>query len=237
MGWRDILKTDIEDLVQELEILFRGFPVQREMTPAEEKRLRRDARLMIGDTGIKGIKPHIQSMKFMQDFPEIERDGLHFAMSFKLYDQRVSLIMPLLNTETQTPIGNKAGDTFPIISTPSGEIISRVCIKAQGVMTNGDMMVAILLASKNNQLPSILTLPAYIQRFFPQLKGTELMGGVLYNDEEHRFKIETYRLILDKIEGLDEIEIPTMEELFRESLDWLNDKLKEYMPNKVLAGW
>ena len=63
------------------------------------------------------------------------------------------------------------------------------------------------------------------------------MGGVLYNDEEHRFKIETYRLILDKIEGLDEIEIPTMEELFRESLDWLNDKLKEYMPNKVLAGW
>ena len=74
MGWQDILKSS-EDLIQEFEILFRGFPVEREMTPEEERRLRFVAK-GLGD----GINPYIRSMKYMEDFPEIKRDGLNFVM-------------------------------------------------------------------------------------------------------------------------------------------------------------
>jgi hypothetical protein len=246
MDWEKILKDEDEDLIQELEILFRGFPVIKEMTPMEEHRLRRDAGHLIEDKDISrvvknpGIEPYIQSMKFMQGFPEIKRDGLFFVMTFESYKKTLTLRRPIISTEkegtTLYGIGIQAFDTFPTLDHAQGE--TRFCIKAQGVMTNGDMMIAILLASKNDQLPAIITLPAYLESFLPQVAS--LNGwGVLFNDEELRFKAELYRIILDKIEGLEEIEIPTLDELSwgDGNIDWLNEKLSEYVPNKVLGVW
>lgn len=243
MDWEKILK-DEEDLTQELEILFRGFPVIKEMTPFEERKLRRVAGHLIEDKDISrrernpGIEPYIQSMKFMQGFPEIKRDGLFFVMTFESYKKTFTLRSPVVLTEKEGKslygIGHLAYDTFPTLDGAQGK--TRFCIKTQGVMTNGDMMIAILLASKNDQLPAIITLPAYLESFLPQVAS--LSGwGILFNDEELRFKAETYRLILDKIEGLEEIEIPTLDELLQENLDWLNEKLTEYVPNKVLGSW
>ena len=235
MGWEDILKSEEGEnarLAQELEVLFRGFPVEREMIPEEERRLRflvkNSPRVR---TWGNEIKPYIRSMEYMQDFPEIKRDGLNFVMSFEVYDQTFTVKKPLWNYQHGAGpkgIGERSGDTFPEL-----ENGTRICIKAMGVMTNGDMMVAILLASKNDQLPAILTLPAYVERFFPQL---EFHDGVdIFNDMEFAYKVGLIRKLLKEVEGLPDEEIPDREEDYSwESLDRV---LTEYVPNKVLGSW
>ena len=246
MGWQDILKSEegeMQDLAQELEVLFRGFPVEREMTPEEERRLRF---LMKNSPRVKtwgnAIKPYIRSMEYMQDFPEIKRDGLNFVMSFEVYDQTFTVKKPLFTSpDGARPegIGEMSGDTFPELE--SG---TRICIKAMGVMTNGDMMVAILLASKNDQLPAILTLPAYVERFFPQLEFHDEV--TIFNDMEHSYKFHLIRKILKEVEGLPDEELPTGgtfshiegRDIFtQDSIDSLNRILTEYVPNKLLGGW
>ena len=238
MDWKKILKSEEGEnarLAQELEVLFRGFPVEREMTPVEERRLRFVAKNLGNE-----IKPYIRSMEYMQDFPEIKRDGLNFVMSFEVYDQTFTVKKPLLISHPNTAegVGEMAGDTFPEL-----ENGTRICIKAMGVMTNGDMMVAILLASKNDQLPAILTLPAYVERFFPQLEFHDEV--TIFNDMEHAYKEYLLRKILKEVEGLPDEELPTgtfshiegRDIFIEDSIDSLNRKLTEYVPNKVLGGW
>jgi len=111
-----------------------------------------------------------------------------------------------------------------------------------GVMTNGDMMVAILLASKNDQLPPILTLPAYVKRFFPQIKGGEYFydKATIFNDMEFDYKVELIRKILQVVEGLSDEEIPDWKvssDEYGNTINSLNRALTEYVPNKVLGGW
>jgi len=248
LSWRGILKSEEisihgEMLVQQLEVLFRGFPVEKEMTPQEEKKLITGARILVKRGGV--ISPYLRSMKFMQDFPEIKRDGLNFVMSFEVYDQTFTLKKPLLDAindghrKNSNGVGDKAGDTFPEL-----ENGTRICIKAMGIMTNGDMMVAILLASKNDELPPILTLPAYVERFFPQLKFHD--KDTIYNDMEREYKIELIRKILKEVEGLPDEELPTggifshidgRDIFIEDSIDGLNRILTEYAPNKVLGSW
>ena len=236
MSWQNILKSS-EDLMQEFEILFRGFPVEREMTPKEERRLRFVVKYL-GDS----INPYIRSMKYMEDFPEIKRDGLNFVMSFEVYDQTVTLKKSLFEIPGNRLIGNrggigvKAGDTFPVLVKTG----TRICIKSSGVMTNGDMMVAILLASKNDQLPAILTLPAYVERFFPQVKLPYFNDkGTIFNDMEFDYKVELIRKILQVVEGLPDEEIPDwkVSDKYGTAIISLNRALTEYVPNKVLGRW
>ena len=242
MGWRDILKS--EDLVQELEVLFRGFPVEKEMTPQEESLLTIGAwKVMEGNVlgdfnDSDNIKTYIRSMKFMQDFPEIKRDGLGFVMSFKVYDQTFTLKNSLFIFSpkkrligARVGIGDITGDTFP----ESDRTETRICIKPRGIMTSGDIMVAILLASKNDELPPIITLHAYVERFFPQLG--HFKGHTIFNDTETDYKITLIREILKKIERLPDEEIPDEDEFGRFPIDDLNKELEEYVPKKLLEGW
>ncbi len=238
MGWQDILKSS-EDLIQEFEILFRGFPVEREMTPTEERSLRSVVKNLV--PGNK-INPYIRSMKYMEDFPEIKRDGLNFVMSFEVYDQTFTLKKSLLgDSPRETPfggIGRMAMDTFPLLVKTG----TRICIKPSGVMTNGDMMVAILLASKNDQLPAIITLPAYVERFFPQIEFHD--RNPIFNNTEPHYKIELIRKLLKEVEGLPDEEILGEKEFLDKygytiagEYAGLNRALTEYVPNKVLGRW
>jgi len=241
MGWKDILKSEegeMQDLAQELEILFRGFPVKREMNSLEEERLR----FMAKNLGNK-IKPYIRSMEYMQDYPEIKRDGLSFVISFEVYDQTFTVEKLLFNSPHgggSAGIGEIVGDTFPEL-----ENGTRICIKPTGTMTNGDMMVAILLASKNDQLPTNLTLPAYVERFFPQLKFHDEFDLTIFDDMENSYKFRLTRKILKEIEGLPDEELPTgafshigdRVIYIEDSIDSLNRILTEYVPNKLLGGW
>ena len=239
MDWKDILKSEEISihghmLVRQLEVLFRSFPVEKEMTPQEEKKLITGGRILVKRGGV--ISPYLRSMKFMQDFPEIKRDGLNFVMSFEVYDRTFTLKKPLLDAindgqwKNSNGVGDKTGDTFP--KSDSG---TRMCIKGRGIMTNGDMMVAILLASKNDELPPIITLHAYVERFFPQFG--HFKGSIIFNDTETEYKIDLIRKILKEIEGLPDEEIPDEDEFGRFPIDDLNKELEEYAPKKLLGSW
>lgn len=235
MGWRDILKNNRRDKAQELLISFREFTPIREITKEEEEIF----------FSIMGSLPDIYStryektLEFMKPFDEIKRDGLSFVLKFDIGGVPFTFKMPFLPGGLSIRgIGERAGDTFPTMDSTG----TRFCVKATSVMTNGDFMVTLLLASKNNQLPTILTLPAYVERHMPETKMHESQGGkseAVFDSDEHSYKDTLLERIWEHVEGLDEIDWPHVEGLDDGEipLNILNNELKEYIPEELLGRW
>ena len=243
MGWRDILKgkkNNKRDKAQEILISFREFTPIREITKEEEERF----------FSIMGSLPDIYStryektLEFMKPFDEIKRDGLNFVFEFDIEGVSFIFKMPFLTDRSSgitggimRGIGERAGDTFPIMVSTG----MRFCVKATSVMTNGDFMVTLLLASKNNQLPTILTLPAYVERHMPETQMHD--SSIIYDGNEHSYKDTLLERIWEHVEGLDERDWPfndnePYKDFWKETpLNILNEYLKEYIPEKLLGGW
>jgi hypothetical protein len=228
MGWRDILKNKDRDLAQELLISFREFTPIREITKEEED--------MFLSSMYYSTKPLVykRTLEFMKPFDEIERDGLDFVFKFDIYGVPFTFKMPVLPAGlTVKGIGERAEDTFPVMDSTQMSF----CVKANRVMTNGDFMVTLLLASKNNQLPTILTLPAYVERHMPETKMHN--DTHIYDINEHSYKDTLLERIWEHVLGLDEIDWPVLNNNNDGEipLNILNEWLKEYIPEELLEGW
>lgn len=233
MSWQDILKDDRQDELQELLISFREFTPIREITKEEEEK-------------VLSMKQHKNSrfdktpafkrtLEFMKPFDEIKRDGLDFVFKFDIDGVPFTFKMPFLHSPLgslelyRAGIGEKAYDTFPIMDSTGMSF----CLKANSTMTNGDFMVTVLLASKNNQLPTILTLPAYVEKHYPNFKMHE-RGGQLFDIDEEVYKKGLLENFYKLVEDLSLEDRPLTRKI---SFGKLNNELKEYIPKELLGSW
>lgn len=228
MSWQDILKNRSQDTAQEILISFREFTPIREITKEEEDR--------VLSTMSNWPKPLVykKTLEFMKPFDEIKRDGLNFVFKFDIGGVSFNLKMPFLPDSEGRGIGAKAGDTFPTMDSTR----MRFCVKAKGEMTNGDFMVTLLLASKNNQLPAILTLPAYVERHMPETKMHSINDFItIYDSNEQDYKHTLLEQIWKHVEQIDEIEWPPIKLRYGDLIEDLNGHLVEYIPKELLRRW
>lgn len=228
MSWQDILKNKSQDMAQEILISFREFTPIREITKEEEDR--------VLSTMSNWPKPLVykKTLEFMKPFDEIKRDGLNFIFKFDIEGLSFNLKMQFLPDSAGRGIGAKAGDTFPTMDSTG----MRFCVKAKGEMTNGDFMVTLLLASKNNQLPAILTLPAYVERHMPETKMHSINDFItIYDSNEQDYKDTLLEQIWKHVEQIDEIEWPPIKLRYGDLIDDLNGHLVEYIPKELLRRW
>jgi len=231
MGWQDILKNRRRDTAQEILISFREFTPIREITKEEEDRVLSS---MYFDTRPLVYK---RTLEFMKPFDEIKRDGLDFVFKFDIEGVPFTYKLPFLPDSAARAgrgIGEKAFDNFPKMDSTG----MRFCIKATREMTNGDFMVTLLLASENNSLPPILTLPAYVERHMPETKMHESLSfptdsnvRTIFDGNELDYKTTLLERIWEHVEGLDEMDWPKV-------FIWkINEQLKEYIPEELLGKW
>mgnify|MGYP003647948601 FL=1 len=229
--WFDILKADYPHSRERLRGILNSF---REFTPIRE--LTEDEEELILSTFILNNLHSVyeKTLEFMKPFDEIKRDGLNFVLDFDIDGVPFKFTLPLV-TQISGPlgIGEMAGDIFPeMVSTKT-----KMCVKPSGVMTNGDMMVTILLASKNNQLPTILTLPAYVEKTFPEINMHK--ENILFDVKEISYKLGLIYKIYRLVEGHEKDEIPSSDGSMGEvrMLDVTNKLLEEYIPEGLLGKW
>jgi len=237
MGWQDILKNRSHDTAQEILISFREFTPIREITKEEEERVLSS---MYYDT-----KPLVykRTLEFMKPINEIKREGLNFVFNFDIEGVTFEFKMPFLSGSSPEirGIGERATDTFPEMKSTG----MRFCVKTNRVITNGDFMVTLALASKNNQLPTILTLPAYVEKHMPEIKLHEQGKHytTIYDADEFSYKYTLLQQIWEHVEGLVEIDWPVFgdDDLhhhgFELPINIINNKLEEYIPEELLEGW
>ena len=242
MGWQDILKwrpapkgSGIEG--EQILLSFREFTPIREITKEEEEKI----------LSYSYNPKYGRTLEFMNPFfDEIKRDGLDFVLDFDIDGVPFTLKLPFLGKGLgkTTGIGERAGHIFPeMVSTKT-----KMCVKAMNTMTKGDMIVTILLASKNNQLPTILTLPAYVEKTFPEINmhKNPPSNNTLFDTMELTYKLgliyKIYRLvegrklnnIADEMRPMDLLHVNPNDP---ESLNKINELLEQYIPEGLLGRW
>ena len=239
MGWQDILKNRsqdmAQDMAQEILISFREFtPIdgKKHITKEEEDRVLST----MSNMPPQFSRVYKKTLEFMKPFDEIKRDGLNFVFKFDIEGVPFTLKMPFMRQvwNNKGGIGAKVGDTFPTMDSTG----MRFCVKAKGEMTNGDFMVTLLLASKNNQLPAILTLPAYVERHMPETKMHSINDFItIYDSNEQDYKDTLLEQIWRHVEQIDETEWPPLKMRYGDLIDDLNGHLVEYIPKELLRRW
>jgi len=234
VAWRDILKNRSHDTAQEILISFREFTPIREITKEEEER--------VLSSMYYNTRPLVykRTLEFMKPINEIKREGLNFVFNFDIEGVPFEFKMPFLSGSSPAirGIGERATDTFPEMKSTG----MRFCVKTNREITNGDFMVTLALASKNNQLPTILTLPAYVERHMPETEMSKIGSrgyslATIYDSNEHSYKDTLLERIWEHVEGLGD-DWPYIDNNDGEiPLNILNDELKEYIPEELLGRW
>lgn len=220
MDWQDILKSEeeYEELIEQLVTNVHFFDPSVDIDTIKAPYMSSSGR------GMRKLKAAVRSFEFMRpvkDDIEIIGGGDRVKYRFYLYGDVTLTLYQRLRS-----IGSHSHDNYIIVG-KNNINNSEVCVKAGGIMTNGDFITTLVLAVKNNAVPNILKLIAYSKH-----KELKIFQSVIHNTNELSYKQKMIRVLQESSPEDYEIDIQGLSQY--DANHWL---ITLGVPIEVLGSW